>query len=73
MMPLTFATRGQKYNVVKINGKDEQRRHLNNLGFVEGRTIEVSNEVAGNLIVGVKDSRIAVSKEMAMRIVVDNI
>ncbi len=73
MMPLTFATRGYKYNVVKINGKDEQRRHLNNLGFIEGREIEVSNEVGGNLIVGVKDSRIAVSKEMAMRIVVDNI
>lgn len=73
MMPLTFAKAGEQTLIKKIGGKDETRRHLNNLGFVEGGTISIVSEIAGNLIVNVKESRIAISKEMANRIVVDSI
>lgn len=72
MFPLTFANQGEKCKVVKIGGKDEVKRHLANLGFVENEIIEIVSETGGNLIISVKDSRIAVSKEMAGRIVVDN-
>lgn len=71
MMPLTFAKAGETNLIRKINGRDETRRHLNNLGFVEGGAVEVVTETAGNLIVHVKESRIAISREMANRIVVD--
>lgn len=57
--------------IKKIGGRDEARRHLNNLGFVEGGEISIVSETAGNLIVSVKESRIAISREMAARIVVD--
>lgn len=73
MLPLSFATKGENYQVVKINGKDEQKRHLNNLGFVEHEKIKIATEIGGNLIIAVKDSRIALSKEMAMRIVVEKL
>lgn len=73
MMPLTFAKAGKKNLIKKIGGRDETKRHLNNLGFVEGGEVSVVSEIAGNLIVNVKESRIAISKEMANRIVVDNI
>jgi len=73
MMPLTFAKAGEKNLIKKIGGRDETKRHLNNLGFVEGGEVSVVSEIAGNLIVNVKESRIAISKEMANRIVVDNI
>lgn len=72
MMPLTFAKTGVQNFIKKIGGKDETRRHLNNLGFVEGGTVEIVSEMKGNLIVNVKESRIAISKEMANRIVVEN-
>ncbi|RPF48852.1 ferrous iron transport protein A [Hydrogenoanaerobacterium saccharovorans] len=73
MMPLTFAKAGEKNLIKKIGGRDETKRHLNNLGFVEGGEVSVVSEIAGNLIVNVKESRIAISKEMANRIVVANI
>ena len=73
MLPLSLATMGKKYKVIRINGRDEQKRHLNNLGFVEGETVQIANEVEGNLIIAVKDSRIALSKEMSNRIVVEEI
>ncbi len=73
MMPLSFAKAGEKNRIKKIGGKDETRRHLNNLGFVEGGEVSIVSENAGNLIVNVKESRIAISKEMANRIVVDRI
>lgn len=71
MMPLSFAEIGEKNIIRRIGGKDDARRHLNNLGFVEGSEVEVVTEAAGNLIVNVKEARIAISKEMASRIVVD--
>ena len=73
MLPLSLATMGKKYKVIRINGRDEQKRHLNNLGFVAGETVQIANELEGNLIIAVKDSRIALSKEMSNRIVVEEI
>lgn len=73
MMPLTFAKIGENIKIKRVGGKDEVKRHLNSLGFVEGNTICIVNEMAGNFIIGVKDSRVAISKEMANRIVVENI
>jgi ferrous iron transport protein A len=70
MMPLTFAKAGEVNLIKKIGGKDETKRFLNNLGFVEGGEITIVSENAGNLIVNVKNTRIAIGKEMANRIVV---
>ena len=67
-MPLTLAPAGLESTVKKIKGKDEIRRHLESLGFVEGGSVTVISQSGGNLIVNVKDARVAVSKEMASRI-----
>ena len=71
MMPLSMAGRGEQLTIRKITGKDEVRQHLAELGFVEGSTVTVVNEIAGNLILQVKQSRIALDKTMANRIMVD--
>lgn len=71
MMPLTMVGRGEQVNIQKITGKDEVRQHLAELGFVVDSTVIVVNEIAGNLILQVKDSRIALDKTMANRIMVD--
>ena len=70
-MPLTMVGRGEQVNIQKITGKDEVRQHLAELGFVVDRTVIVVNEIAGNLILQVKASRIALDKTMANRIMVD--
>ncbi len=70
IMPLTMLTNGQESTVKKITGKDEVRTFLKNLGFVEGGTVSVVNEIGGNLIVKVKGTRIALSRNMANRIMV---
>ena len=67
MMPLTMAKSGERVTVRKITGKDEIRQHLAELGFVVDSDITVVSEIAGNLIVQVKDSRIALDKSMANR------
>lgn len=69
-MPLTFAPVSEAVLIQKISGKAETIRHLNNLGFVEGGTVSVVCKTMGNLIINVKNARIAISKDMAMRIVV---
>ena len=69
-MPLTMLTNGQESTVKKITGKDEVRTFLKNLGFVEGGTVSVVNEIGVNLIVKVKGTRIALSRNMANRIMV---
>ena len=69
-MPLTFADIGEKYTIKKLGGAPEVRRHLENLGFVAGGTVSVVNSVNGNLIVNVKESRIAISREMAHKIMI---
>ena len=69
-MPLILAPVGEESIIKKVGGKPEVRMHLENLGFVVGSTIKIVSEIGGNLIVNVKDSRIAVSREMAGKIMV---
>ena len=70
MMPLSMAKEGEPVVIKKVGGKDETRQFLENLGFIIGGEIMVVSTINGNLIVKVKDSRVAVSKEMAMKIIV---
>lgn len=70
MMPLTMAKSGETVTIRKISGKDEVRQHLAELGFVVDSEVTVVSEIAGNLIVQVRDSRIALDKTMANRIMV---
>lgn len=69
-MPLTFAYAGEENIIKKIGGKPEVKQHLENLGFVVGGTVSIVSSIGGNLIVNVKDSRVAISKEMASKIMV---
>lgn len=69
-MPLAMAKTGQTNIIQRIGGKDETRRFLESLGFVVGSEVTVMNEIAGNVIVNVKDARVAIDKGMAMRIIV---
>ena len=69
-MPLTMAEPGETVTIRKITGKDEVRRHLAELGFVVDTNLTVVSKIAGNLILQVKDSRVALDKTMAMRILV---
>ena len=70
MMPLTMAKNGERNFIKKITGKDEVRQHLAELGFVVDGVVTVVSEIAGNLILQVKDSRIALDKTMANRIMI---
>ena len=70
MMPLSLADVGEENIIRKIGGKQEVKAHLENLGFVVGGAVTVINTIGGNIIVNVKDSRIAISKEMAQKIMV---
>ena len=70
MMPLTMARPGETVTIRKITGKDEVRQHLAELGFVVDSTVTVVTERSGNLILQVKDSRIALDKTMANRIMI---
>ena len=69
-MPLILAVKGNELNIKKITGNDETRRFLNSLGFVAGETVKIISELGGNLIINIKDSRIALDKGMASRIIV---
>ena len=69
-MPLTMAKPGETVTIRKITGKDEVRQHLAELGFVVDSTVTVVTELSGNLILQVKDSRIALDKTMANRIMI---
>ena len=70
MMPLSMAKSGEIVIIKKITGKDEIRQHLADLGLVVEEAVKVVSEVGGNLIIQVKDSRIALDKTMANRIMV---
>ena len=70
MMPLTMAKTGETVTIRKINGRDEVRQHLAELGFVVDSDVTVVNEAAGNLILQVKDSRIALDRTMANRVMI---
>lgn len=68
MMPLVLAANGEEHIIHRVGGSPEVKKHLENLGFVTGGSITVISENGGNLIVNVKESRIAVSREMANKI-----
>ncbi|MCR5594478.1 MAG: ferrous iron transport protein A [Lachnospiraceae bacterium] len=67
-MPLTLLKAGETVTIRKIGGSDEVRQHLSELGFVAGEQVSVVSESSGNLIIHVKDCRIALDKSMASRI-----
>ena len=69
-MPLTMAASGEINTVKRIQGRDETKRFWASLGFVEGGQVQVISEISGNLIVNIKDTRIALSKSMANRIMI---
>lgn len=66
-MPLILAKAGEQNIIKRVGGKPETRKFLENLGFVAGGTVTVISEISGNVIVNVKDSRVAVSREMAQK------
>ncbi len=70
MMPLTMVNAGEPNVIREIGGKEETRRFLENLGFVAGGVVTVVSEIEGNMIVNVKDSRVAIGKDMANKIMV---
>lgn len=70
MMPLSMVKEGEPSVIKKIGGKEETRKFLENLGFVTGGVVTVISEISGNLIVNVKDSRVAIGKDMANKIMV---
>ena len=69
MMPLTLAGVGEVNTIRRIGGNEETRRFLENLGFVAGSEITVLSAIEGNVIVNIKDSRIAINKDMARHII----
>lgn len=70
MIPLTFAEVGDEYIIQRVGGKPEVKKHLENLGFIAGSNIKVINMLGGNVIVVVKEARIAISNEMAQKIMI---
>ena len=70
MMPLTMLNTGETNIIKKVGGKEETKRFLENLGFVAGGNVTVVSETGGNLIVNIKDSRVAIGKDMANKIIV---
>ena len=70
MMPLSMVKEGEPNIIKKVGGKEETRKFLENLGFVTGGTVTVISQTGGNMIVNVKDSRVAIGKDMANKIMV---
>lgn len=70
MMPLSMVKEGEPNVIRKVGGKEETRRFLENLGFTTGGVVTVVSEIGGNIIVNIKDSRIAIGKDMANKIMV---
>ena len=70
MRPLSLAAVGEEQTVLRIGGKPEVKKHLENLGFVAGSKVKVITMLSGNVIVQVKEARVAISREMAQKILV---
>ncbi|MGN0156254.1 MAG: ferrous iron transport protein A [Lachnospiraceae bacterium] len=70
MMPLTMSNTGETNIIKKVGGKEETKRFLENLGFVVGGAVTVVSDIGGNLIVNIKDSRVAIGRDMANKIMV---
>ena len=66
MMPLAMLNVGETNTIKRVGGKEETRRFLENLGFVAGSNVTIVSDIGGNLIVNVKDSRVAIGKDMAL-------
>ncbi len=69
-MPLSFAKIGEEIKIKKITGKDDTKKFLNRLGFIEGHNITIVSRISGNLILKVKDTRVALDRQLSNRIVV---
>ena len=69
-MPLTMAKQGEVNYIKKVGGKEETRKFLENLGFVAGSMVMIVSQIGGNMIVNVKDSRVAINKDMANKIMI---
>ncbi len=69
-MPLSMAHMGESNVIKKVGGKEETRRFLENLGFVAGSVVTIVSEAGGNIIVNIKESRVAIGRDMANRIMV---
>lgn len=69
-MPLSMVKEGEPNTIKKVGGKEETRRFLENLGFVTGSIVTVVSQINGNMIVNVKDTRVAIGKDMANKIIV---
>ena len=69
-MPLIFADAGKKVTIQKVGGSAEVRQHLADMGFIPGEDVAIVSTVGGNVIVKVKESRVAISREMAQKIIV---
>lgn len=69
-MPLTMVDLGKENTIVKVGGREDTRKFLENLGFVAGAIVTVIASMGGNVIVNIKESRVAISREMAMKIMV---
>ncbi|MDY5942589.1 MAG: FeoA family protein [Oscillospiraceae bacterium] len=70
MMPLTLANVGEENLILRVGGSPEVRKHLEDLGFVAGGTVSVVSSLGGNVIVKVKEARVAISEEMARKIMI---
>lgn len=70
MMPLIVADMGEEYIIRKIGGSPEVKKHLEDLGFVVGGFVTIVSSMGGNLIVNIKESRVAISREMAQKIMI---
>ncbi len=70
MMPLTLANPGEENLIRKVGGSPEVKKHLEDLGFVAGGTVSIVSSLGGNVIVKVKETRVAISEEMARKIMI---
>ena len=70
MLPLTMANPGEPVTIKKIGGKPEVKKHLENLGFVVGGHVKIISKLGGNVIVNVKETRVAISNELAQKIMI---
>lgn len=70
MMPLSLANIGESNIIKRIGGKPEVKKHLENLGFVVGGNVQIVSSLGGNVIVNIKETRVAISEEMAQKIMI---
>lgn len=70
MMPLSFAAIGEENIIKRVGGMPETKKHLEDMGFVVGGSVTIISTIGGNVIVNVKETRVAISREMAQKIMV---